>query len=335
MATNIDCMKYELFKSPEEMKNLALESMEILSPIADLLGMWRLRWQMEDYAFRILEPENHNQISIRFNVDERKNRDKYIQKTKTILEKSALKSGISCEINGRFKHFYSIHKKMQTKKKSFNEICDVFALRIIVDSIDECYRVLGIIHNLWEPKQRRFKDYIASPKNNNYQSLHTTVFGLNNRLTEFQIRTKEMNETAQYGIAAHWYYKNPARKVPDWIQELLTKQKESTEDQDFLTKFNSELLANRIYVYTPRGDVISLPENATPIDFAYAIHTEIGHKCTEAIVNDLPVPLNYKLDSNDIIQIITDRTQPGPKTEWLEFIKTPLAKKKIENYFNK
>ena len=335
MSSNIDRMKHQLISSKEKLRNVALESREILAPLADLLGIWQLRWQLEDYSFKILQPEEYEKINKRFNVDERKNRDKYIHKTKNHLEKTAKLAGINCHISGRFKHFNSIHRKMIVKKKSFYEIGDIFALRVVVDSIDDCYRMIGHIHRLWKPKQRRFKDYIADPKSNQYRSLHTTVIGINSRLTEFQIRTKEMNETANYGIAAHWYYKNPRKKSPEWIQELLIKQQQHKSDQDYLSKFHSEVLGNRIYIYTPKGDVISLPEGSTPIDFAYQIHTEVGHKCSEAFVNELPVPLNYILSTNDVIKIIVDRSQAGPKTEWLEFVKTPGAKKSIENYFNR
>jgi GTP pyrophosphokinase len=224
---------------------------------------------------------------------------------------------------------------MKAKKKSFDEICDVFALRVIVSSIDECYRMVGVIHRLWRPRHRRFKDYIAAPKNNHYQSLHTTVFGLNGRPTEFQVRTKEMDEEANYGIASHWHYKHFKKKVPPWIQELLVRQQEYKNDEEFFNKFSSEILNNRIYVYTPKGDVISLPAGATPVDFAYHIHTEIGNKCAGAVVNDIEVALNHQLATNDVVQILLDRTRGGPDYNWLNFVKTNAAKKHIENYFNR
>ncbi|NQT49793.1 bifunctional (p)ppGpp synthetase/guanosine-3',5'-bis(diphosphate) 3'-pyrophosphohydrolase [Candidatus Kuenenbacteria bacterium] len=335
MCSNIDRMKSPTNETPEKLKDIALESREIMAPLTDILGIWQLRWKLEDYSFKILDPEAYGKISRRFDIDERKNREKYIQKTKNILLNAAKEAGIKCQIEGRFKHFYSIHQKMEIKKKSFDEICDVFALRVIVNNIDDCYRLLGIIHRIWRPKQRRMKDYIAAPKSNHYRSLHTTVFGLNGRSTEFQIRTKQMNEEANYGIAAHWYYKNPRKKTPPWIQELLLKQQQYKEDHEFLSKFSSEILQNRIYTYTPKGDVISLPSGSTPIDFAYHIHTEIGSKCSGAVVNDITVGLDYVLSTNDVIKIIIDRTQSGPKSSWLNFVKTNAAKKHIENYFNK
>lgn len=335
MCSNIDRLKNPRPEREEKTKNIALESREILAPLADLLGIWQLRWQLEDLSFKILEPDEYDKIARRFDVDEKKNREKYIQKTKNILLKKTKEAGISCHVDGRFKHFYSIYSKMKDKKKNFEEIGDVFALRVVVDSIDNCYRTFGIIHGLWKPKQRRVKDYIADPKSNKYQSLHTTVFGVNGRPTEFQIRTEQMDEEANYGISAHWYYKNPRKKVPSWMSDLLAKQQQYNDDQEFLNKFTSDLLATRIYVYTPKGDVLSLPSGSTPIDFAYHIHTEVGHKCKEALVNDLRVPLDYELRTNDIVNIITDRQQIGPKRDWLNFVKTNAAKKHIEDYLNR
>lgn len=335
MCSNIDRLKNKTIASEEKIKNVAIESREILAPIADILGIWQLRWQLEDLSFQILEPAAFDDIARRFNIDEKKNRDKYIQKTKTLVAKEAKEAGIDCQIEGRFKHFYSIHQKMKAKKKSFDEICDVFALRVIVNSVDDGYRMLGVIHRLWRPKLRRIKDYIAAPKSNKYRSLHTTVFGINGRATEFQIRTREMNEEANFGIAAHWYYKNPRKKVPVWIQGLLLKQQQYKNDEEFLTKFNSDILQDRIYVYSPKGDVISLPVGSIPLDFAYHVHTEIGNKFKEAVVNDIPVPINYKLATNDIVTIILDRNQTGPKADWLKFVKTNTAKKHIEDFLNR
>ncbi|MEK7512463.1 MAG: HD domain-containing protein [Patescibacteria group bacterium] len=335
MCSNIDRMKNPRAEQGEKIMPLALESREILAPLADLLGIWQLRWQLEDLSFKILQPDEYDKIARRFDVDEKKNRDKYIQKTKNLLLKKAKEYNIDCQVDGRFKHFYSIYAKMKDKKKNFDDIGDVFALRVVVGNLDDCYRTLGIIHSLWKPKQRRIKDYIADPKSNKYQSLHTTVFGVNGRATEFQIRTKEMDEEANYGISAHWYYKNPRKKVPAWINDLLIEQQQYKDDQEFLNKFTSNLLDTRIYVYSPKGDVISLPIGSTPLDFAYHVHTEIGHKCKEALVNDLRVPLNYELRTNDVVQIILDRSQPGPRREWLDFVKTHGAKKHIEDFLSR
>ncbi|MFA6537499.1 MAG: HD domain-containing protein [Patescibacteria group bacterium] len=334
MCSNIDRLKNADLLTEEKKKNVAIESKEILAPLADLMGIWQLRWQLEDYSFKILEPEEYEKISRRFDVDERHNRDKYIIKTKKMIEKIAKEKAIPCHIEGRFKHFYSIYRKMKDHSKSFDDICDVFALRIVVNSVDECYRMLGLIHHLWKPKMRRIKDYISAPKKNGYQSLHTTVFGLNGRSTEFQIRTKEMDEEANSGISAHWYYKNTKKETAPWIQNLIIKQEQYKDNEEFLSKFSSEILSQRIYVYTPKGDILALPTGSTPIDFAYHIHTELGHKCAGAIINDIPVSLDYHLNTNDIIKIIADRSQIGPNPEWLKFVKTNGAKKHIENFFN-
>jgi len=334
MCSNIDRLKNSELLTEEKKKNVAIESREILAPLADLLGIWQLRWQLEDYAFKILEPEEYEKIARRFDVDERHNRDKYIIKTKKMVEKIAKENNIACQIEGRFKHFYSIYRKMKDHSKSFDDICDVFALRVIVDSEDACYRMLGLIHHLWKPKMRRIKDYLSAPKKNGYRSLHTTVFGLNSRATEFQIRTKEMDAEANYGISAHWYYKNAKVTTAPWIQNLIIKQAQYKDNEEFLSKFSSEILAQRIYVYTPKGDILALPTGSTPIDFAYHLHSELGHKCSGAIVNDIPVKLDHQLNTNDIIKIIVDRSQNGPQYEWLKFVKTNAAKKHIAAFFN-
>lgn len=310
----------------------AKEALEVFAYVADLLGIWRLRWQLEDYAFKYLMPQEYAKIEKQFNIDERKNREKYIYKTAQIVQKACRALGITAEITGRFKHFYSIYIKMKNKNKTFDEICDVFALRVIVNNVDECYRVLGIIHGIWKPKNRRFKDYIAAPKENGYRALHTVVFGLNGRMTEFQIRTKEMDEGAKYGVASHWYYKNQPEKTPMWIRELIDQQQYSATPEEFLENLNTKLLINKIYVHTPKGDIIDLPEGATPIDFAYAVHTELGNKMSGAKLNGVPVPLNMQINTGDVIEIIIDEQQTGPKREWLNFAKTPFARKQIEKF---
>jgi len=335
MCSNIDRMEqYNSTYSADKLHTVATESMEILAPLANVLGIWELRWRLEDLSFRILQPEEYKKINQRFNQDEQKNRQKFIQKMITLIEKEAKNVNIKCQVEGRFKHFYSIYQKMRNKKKAFNEICDVFALRVIVPTIDDCYRMLGVIHQLWRPKKRRMKDYIAAPKSNNYRSLHTTVFGINGRPTEFQIRTKEMDDIANYGIAAHWFYKNPKTKTPNWMQELLLQQQQYKDDEEFLAAFSSKLLQDRIYVYTPKGDVIALPAKSTPVDFAYAIHSEVGHKCAGATINDAQVPLNSPLSTNDVVEIILNRDQAGPKSEWLNFVQTNNAKKHIQEYLD-
>jgi GTP pyrophosphokinase len=332
------CSVLDLVKNFDELpshkkEELAKESIEVFAHMADLLGIWRLRWQLEDYAFKFLLPQEYAKIEKHFNVDERKNREKYIFKTAQILTRACKTSGIKTEINGRFKHFYSIYQKMKNKSKAFEEIYDVFALRVIVDSVDECYRVLGIIHNIWKPKIRRFKDYVAAPKDNGYRALHTVVFGLNGRPTEFQIRTREMDDEAKYGIASHWFYKNKPEKTPIWIREMIDQQQYYSNPEEFLENVNTNILINKIYAYTPKGDIIDLPEGATPIDFAFFVHTELGNKLSGARINNVPVPLSAAINTGDTVEILIDKQQAGPLKEWLKFAKTPLAQKQIKKFF--
>lgn len=325
----IDLLKNAHEINPHLHQKIALEAMNIYAPIADILGSWRLKWQLEDYSFKILQPNEYAKIAKHFNIDEKKNREKYIEKTKKIVMEQAKKANIVCSIDGRFKHFYSIYNKMQNKKKKFNEIYDVFALRVIVPTIDDCYRMLGIIHSLWKPKPRRVKDYIACPKTNNYRSLHTTVFGLNGRMTEFQIRTKEMDDEAKYGVAAHWYYKNQKVSTPAWIKFLIKKKKENPSKEEFFQKLNQEILNEKIFVYTPKEEVIILPKGSTPLDFAYAIHSEIGNHYVGAQVNGNQVEIDYQLKNEDTVTINTDNKQIMVKEDWLKFIKTDTARRQI------
>jgi GTP pyrophosphokinase len=226
---------------------------------------------------------------------------------------------------------------MQKKERKFDEIYDVFALRVVVPTINDCYKVLGIIHTIWKPKTNRFKDYIASPKPNGYRSLHTTVFGPEGKATEFQIRTKEMNDEALYGIAAHWHYKQKGmakeeKKAPYWIKEIMDIQREAEDTSDFIKKIKFDVFINRIFVFSPKGDVFELPEKATPIDFAYAVHTEVGNKAVGALVNDKIASLDQELKNGDLVEMITEKNRKGPNRAWLKFAKTHNAKSKIKHY---
>jgi len=332
MASTIDALKHHEDIPVDDKYLVAKQAKEILAPIADMLGAWHLRWQLEDYSFRILQKKGYEKIAKKFGQEGRKLRDKYINKVQKHILKEAQKKNIDCEINGRFKHYYSIYQKMKTKQRTFNEIYDVFALRVTVKTIDDCYLMLRIIHGLWQPINKRIKDYIASPKANGYQTLHTTVIGPDNRLTEFQIRTQEMHLQALYGVAAQCYYKNQDLDST-WTRKIL-KTNRLFAHKDVWEEELSKIFQEKIYVYTPKGDVISLPRGATPIDFAYQIHTELGHFCKFAIVNNQPVELNKKLKNEDVVEIIPDINSEGPDPAWLKFIKTPLAKKHIEK-FNK
>ncbi|OGF30704.1 hypothetical protein A2223_01795 [Candidatus Falkowbacteria bacterium RIFOXYA2_FULL_35_8] len=308
---------------------IATEAMHIYAPIADILGIWRIKWQLEDYSFKHLNPTEYDKISQRFNVDEKKNREKYIEKTKQVIFKKAQEQGIECQLDGRFKHFYSIYKKMNNYQKDFNEVYDVFALRVIVNNIEDCYRMLGLIHQTWKPKSERIKDYIAAPKKNSYQSLHTTVYGINGRMTEFQIRTKEMDDSAKFGVASHWLYKHNNPKLPKWVNHFL-----SYASQNPLEQINSEFLFDQIFVYTPKRDIISLPKGSNAIDFAYHIHTDLGHKFNGVKINGQLANEWQKLKNEDVVEIITNPKQSLPKAEWLKMVKSPLAIKVIKTALN-
>lgn len=322
----------------EKRKRIARETLEIYAPIAGLLGIWRLKWQMEDICFKYLYPDEYKKLEYKYEVEKKLERNQYIQKIKNILGQKLNQADIKYKIEGRFKHLYSIYQKMQRKDRKFDEIHDVFALRIIVPTIADCYKTLGIIHSLWKPKTSRFKDYIAMPKPNGYRSLHTTVFGPEGKASEFQIRTAEMNEEAMYGIAAHWYYKQkggPYEDIanqPRWIKEILKIQRDAENTSDFITQIKFDVFRNRIFVFSPKGDVFDLPDGATPVDFAYAVHTDIGNHATGALINDKIATLDHELKNGDLVEIIIDKKRKGPNHDWLKFAKTNKARNKIKQY---
>lgn len=320
----------------EKRQRIAKETLEIYAPIAGLLGVWTLKWQMEDLCFQHLYPEEYKKLEYIYEVEKKSENNQYIQKVKNILSAKLKEAGIPYEITSRFKHLYSIYLKMQKKNRKFDEIYDVFALRVIVPDIADCYKVLGLIHSLWRPNPSRFKDYIAVPKPNGYQSLHTTVFGPEGKPTEFQIRNREMNEEAKYGIAAHWHYKmkvkndNGLRTQPAWIKEVLKIQQETEDANDFIKQIKFNVFHDRIFVFSPKGDVFDLPDGATPIDFAYTVHTAIGNQAVGAMVNDQITPLDHELKNGDLVQIVTDKKRKGPSRDWLKFVKTSGARDKIK-----
>jgi len=315
---------------------IARESLEIYAPIAGLLGIWRLKWQMEDLCFKYLMPEEYKSLEYKYEVEKKAEQNQFMQKVKNILGQKLKEGGISYKIEARFKHLYSIYQKMQNKDRKFDEIYDVFALRVVVPTVSDCYKTLGLIHSIWRPKTDRIKDYIAVPKPNGYQSLHTTVYGPDNKATEFQIRTMEMHEESLYGISAHWYYKQKSgeeirfSRQPHWIRELLDIQRSSKDTSDFISKVKVDVFQNRIFVFSPKGDVFDLVEGSTPIDFAYAVHTDIGNKAVGARVNDKNVPLDGKLKNGDVVEIKTEKSRKGPNRDWLKFVKTNRAKEKIK-----
>ncbi len=322
---------------PEKKRlRVAKETLEIFAPIAGLLGIWRLKWQMEDICFKYLYPDEFKKLEYKYEVERKLERTQYTQKVKNILGQKFKEANINYKIESRFKHLYSIYQKMQKKDRKFDEIYDVFALRVVVPTISDCYKTLGIIHSLWKPKTNRIKDYIAVPKPNGYRSLHTTVFGPEKKATEFQIRTMEMHEEALYGIAAHWYYKekkslpNTSYKEPSWITEIMNIQRKTKDTNDFINKIKFDIFRDRIFVFSPKGDVFDLPEGASPVDFAYTVHTEIGNKITGALINDKMAALNEPLNSGDIVEIIINKKRKGPNRDWLKFVKTSRARDKIK-----
>lgn len=324
---------------PEKQKRIARETLEIYAPIAGLLGIARLKWQMEDICFKILYPEKYHELEYKYEVERKVERNRFFQKIKKILIPKLTEAGIKCTIEVRFKHLYSIYLKMQKKDRKFDEIYDVFALRLVVSTIDDCYKSLGVIHTLWKPKPNRFKDYIAVPKPNGYRSLHTTIFGPDGKTTEFQIRTEEMHEESIYGLAAHWYYKiqhgTTTYKTPAWIEEIIDIQKEITNTSEFVKKIKLDIFRDRIFIFSPKGDVFELPEQATPIDFAYAVHTNIGNKAAGVLINDKLGRLDQELKNGDFVEIIIEKKRPYPNRDWLKFVKTKRARDRIKQFAKK
>ena len=329
--------------SEERQKNNARETLEILTPIAHRLGIHKLKSELEDLSLRYLKPDAFYSIVERLNQTKLE-RDQTVQDMLKEVSKLLNEHDIKHEIKGRAKSIYSIYKKLD-KGKNFNDIFDLLALRILVDTEQECYVALGLIHSKYRPIPKRFKDYISRPKTNMYQSLHTTVFGIDGFLFEIQIRTHAMDQIAEYGIASHWSYKentdasksmqNEMEQKLQFFRSIIELQEEDTTPEEFVNTVKSEILKSNIYVFTPKGDVIELPKGATPIDFAYKVHTEVGDRMVGALVNNTIVPLDYELKSNDIVKINTNKTSVGPNKEWINIAKTNQAKSKIKAFFFK
>lgn len=322
---------------PIKQKRIAQETLEIYAPIAGMLGIWRLKWQLEDLCFKYLYPDKFEELEQEYEVEKKAQRNQYFQKIKQELLPRLAETNLDYDLEVRFKHLYSIYQKMQRKDRKFDEIYDVFALRIIVPKVDDCYKILGIIHTLWRPKPNRFKDYIAVPKPNGYRSLHTTIFGPENRAVEFQIRTQEMHEESLYGLSAHWYYKTKNRDglKPNWVKEIIDIQKEISDTSELIKNIKLNIFNDRIFVFSPKGDVFELPERATPIDFAYAIHTNVGNQATGAIINDHLGKLDQNLKNGDLVEIIIEKGRQYPNRDWLKFVKTKRARDCIKQYARK
>lgn len=334
LADKLHNMRTLEYLPPEKRIKIAEDALNIYAPIAYRLGIASIKWEIEDIAFKHLHPETYQMFKEKFGK-KRWQREIEIIKARRFLEKELSTANIKAEVTGRPKHFYSIYKKMIGAKCPFEELHDLMGLRVITESVKDCYESLGVIHNVWKPIQGEFKDYIAMPKSNMYQSIHTSVIGPNGQPIEIQIRTKDMHKTAEEGIAAHWQYKGvygdkEFDKKLSWLRQILDWQRDSTDTKDFMEFLKVDFFEEEIYVFTPKGKVISLSRESTPLDFAYAIHSSIGDTCTGAIVNGRIVPLRYQLKNGDIVRILTSKNAT-PHRDWLKIVKTTKAKDRIKH----
>lgn len=325
----------------EKQKSIAKETMDIYAPLAGRLGINSMKWELEDLAFRYLNPDMYFQTSA-FVKHKREEREAEVQAAAHTLRTKLAEEGLKADVYGRAKHFYSIYRKMEEKQIGFDEIYDVLAIRVIVSTVRECYDVLGFVHSEWRPILGRFKDYIAVPKSNQYQSLHTTVAIDASDPLEIQIRTHEMHEIAEYGVAAHWIYKEKGkpRKNEDfqkmlWLRQILELQNQTSGASEYMDQLQNNILMDEVFVFTPKGDLIEMPADSTPIDFAYRVHTDVGHRCIGAKINGRIVQLNATLENGDVVEIITSKQANGPSRDWLNIVKTAAARSKIRQWFKR
>jgi GTP diphosphokinase / guanosine-3',5'-bis(diphosphate) 3'-diphosphatase len=346
LADRLHNMRTLHYLRPDKQSRIAAETLEIFAPLAHRLGMNTIKWELEDLAFGTLYPKVYDEI-IRLVAEAAPSRDQYLSRVIDQVHADLRAAKIKATVTGRPKHYYSIYQKMVVRGRDFQEIYDLVGLRVLVESNRDCYAALGVLHVRWNPLPGRFKDYIAMPKFNMYQSLHTTVLGPEGKPVELQIRTDDMHRRAEYGVAAHWKYKEgkgaalPVKGADEageliWVRQLLDWQRETADPSEFLYSLRFEINSNEVYAFTPRGDVISLPQDSTPIDFAYAIHTEVGHKTIGARVNGRLVPLESALANGDVVEIFTSKAEnAGPSRDWLTFVRSPRARNKIRHYFTR
>ncbi|MAG11737.1 MAG: hypothetical protein CMI52_02935 [Parcubacteria group bacterium] len=340
-ADRIDNLRTLESLPPKKQYRIALESLEIFSPVASRLGMGEMKGTIEDLAFQYVYPKRYDYVK-KIVQQRYEAKNEYINTVMKIAQKELKRSGIQMtSMVGRLKHLYSLHRKLEKYDRDITKIYDLIAIRVIVPDVAQCYSTLGVLHNLWKPLKGRIKDYISQPKPNGYQSLHTTVFAIGGEIVEFQIRTEEMHEAAEYGLAAHWHYSEHEKtsKIPErhkrWIDELARVHKEMVKGLKDIESIKLDFFQSRIFVITPKGDVIDLPEDATPVDFAYAIHTDIGNKCSGARVNSEITRLDTPLKSGDVVEVITDKNRKGPSPDWINFVKTSIAKSRIRTHAKK
>jgi GTP diphosphokinase / guanosine-3',5'-bis(diphosphate) 3'-diphosphatase len=346
LADRLHNMRTLRFLKPEKQERIARQTLEVLAPLAHRLGMNTVKWELEDLAFATLYPKRYDEI-VRLVAERAPSRDTYLARVVERVHADLRAARIKATVTGRPKHYYSIYQKMIVRGRDFTDIYDLVGIRILVDSVRDCYATLGVVHATWQPVPGRFKDYIAMPKFNMYQSLHTTVIGPEGKPVELQIRTLAMHRTAEYGIAAHWKYKETKNEVATpaaaqggedllWLRQLLDWQRETQEPGEFLESLRFDLGSREVFVFTPKGDVIALPSGSTPVDFAYAVHTEVGHRCIGARVNGRLVALESPLENGDTVEVFTSKSEAaGPSRDWLSFVASPRAKTKIRQWFAK
>ncbi len=324
----------------EKQQRIAHQTMEIYAPLAERLGIWQMKWELEDLAFKALEPERFRELAKLLDT-RRRGRETYIERAIAELKPKLEAAGIDADLQGRPKHIYSIWKKMERKSAEFGEIYDVYAIRILVDEVRDCYAALGVVHSIWRPIPGQFDDYIAVPKNNLYQSLHTAVIALDGKPLEIQIRTQAMHQVSEVGIAAHWRYKEGTKSDREydaklaWLRQLLDWQRDVSDATEFVEGIKLDIFQDQVFVFTPKGDIKDLPAGATPLDFAYRIHTDVGHRTIGAKVNNRLVPLDYRLKNGDIVEIVTTKGEHGPSRDWMNVVKTSHAREKIRQWFKR
>ncbi|MBD5560628.1 MAG: bifunctional (p)ppGpp synthetase/guanosine-3',5'-bis(diphosphate) 3'-pyrophosphohydrolase [Clostridia bacterium] len=340
LADRLHNMRTLKYQSEKKQIEKARETLEVYAPLAHRLGISAIKWELEDLSLKYLEPDEYYEIANKISST-RREREQQLMSVIDRIEDHLAEMRITADIEGRPKNIYSIYKKMHEQDKSFDEVYDLIAIRVIVSNIKDCYGVLGLVHTMWKPIPMRFKDYIAVPKENMYQSLHTTVLGDDGKPFEVQVRTYEMQRTAEYGIAAHWKYKERTTERDDldeklaWLRELMEWQNDVKDSREFMESLKIDIFAEHVLVFTPNGEVKDFPAGATPLDFAYSVHSDVGDKCVGARVNGKIVPLGYELKTGDIVEIITSRSSPGPNRDWLEMVKTTQAKNKIRHWIKR